>query len=74
MIRIKTQLGSNRIYTLPFTGGWVTIITINGEVSSIDAKSFYDAGQNHLAYCQKLVEIHLIEQESHHEASTQTLL
>ena len=59
MIRIKSQLGDNRVLTLWFMAKWVTLATINGKTVSTDAGNLYDAGQNHLAYCRRLVQIHL---------------
>ena len=59
MIRIKSQLDQNRVYTLAFMGKWVTIATINGRSSSLDAESLHGAGINHLSYVKTMVEIHI---------------
>lgn len=58
MIRIKTQLDNNRVFTLWFMGKWVTLATINGRSSSLDANSLYEAGLNHLSYVKTMVQIH----------------
>lgn len=55
MLRIKTTIDSNnRIITLIFGGKWITMATINGELSSLEAASLLEAGQNHLSFCKKL--------------------
>lgn len=55
MLRIKTVIGSGKVYTLMHNGRWVTILTHpNGKTNSTDADNLREAGENHLAYCQDL--------------------
>lgn len=45
MIRIRTNIGDKRVYTLFHAGKWVTLIT--GQQSK-DADTLLQAGTNHL--------------------------
>lgn len=63
MLRIKTIIGENRIYTLLLQGKWITLISINGRsTSSVDASNLYDAGNNHLSACMQIKQL----SEYHH--------
>lgn len=56
MLRIKTKIGTGKVYTLYQNGlGWVTIMTKpDGKTNSTDADNLREAGENHLAYCLDL--------------------
>lgn len=58
MLRIKTIIGSNRVYTLFSVGKWVTLITIGSKHSSTDALTMWDAGVNHLTASLQAKEDH----------------
>lgn len=54
MIRIRTQVGEGKVFTLYFRDEWVTIMSGIGASKSTAAKSLLEAGQNHLAFCSAL--------------------
>lgn len=55
MLRIKTKIGTGKVYTLLHGRLWVTIMTKpDGKTNSTDADNLREAGENHLAYCLDL--------------------
>jgi hypothetical protein len=54
MLRIKTMIGHNRVYTLFFEGRWTTLYTLNGRYESDDSPDLQTAGKRHLIICLKV--------------------
>lgn len=51
MIRIKTEVDGWQVKTIYFNEEWVTMMRKEGEKTfSTSAKSYFDAGSNHLIY------------------------
>jgi hypothetical protein len=57
-IRIRTVIGSTKVYTLYSLDKWITVIT-NPEfgITSCEANSLLEAGANHLQVCQNCVNL-----------------
>ena len=71
MLRIKTVIGTGKVYTLFHQGlGWVTILTYpNGKTGSIATHDFRQAGENHLNYS---LDLHRLVKSSSEEEEKDT--
>lgn len=55
MIRIRTVIGKEHVLTLWSVDRWVSIYTYEGKTESIEAPTYFEAGQMHLQLCQSIV-------------------
>lgn len=56
--RIRTRIGEGSVSSLPWSGGWVTILHLEhgGKSSSYDSSSIAEMSQKHLAFAKQLKE------------------
>lgn len=49
------MIGKEHVLTLWFGNKWVSIYTYEGKTESMEASTFFDAGQIHLQLCQSIL-------------------
>lgn len=55
--RIRTHIGEDKVSSLPWSGGWITMVHYeDGKSDSYDSSSIAEMSQKHLALAKQLRE------------------